>query len=149
MAENAASIEVVWLTGPVSEFVHSTFNILFRELVLPDDKDTTVDALRREMAAFIHERDWEQFHDPKNLSMAIATEAAELMEHFRWAKNDESHDIARDPATKTAVAEELADILAFALSFANAADIDITTTLRAKMTKNARKYPADEFKGRY
>jgi NTP pyrophosphatase (non-canonical NTP hydrolase) len=101
------------------------------------------------MAAFIRERDWEQFHDPKNLSMAIATEAAELMEHFRWAKNDASFDLVRDPATRHAIAEELADIIAFALSFANAADIDITTTLRAKMIKNARKYPADEYKGRY
>ena len=116
---------------------------------MPDDKDTTVDTLRREMAAFIHERDWEQFHDPKNLSMAIATEAAELMEHFRWATNEAARDMVRDEAARHAVAEELADILAFALCFANAADIDISSTLRAKMAKNARKYPKDEFKGRY
>jgi dCTP diphosphatase len=116
---------------------------------VPNDQDTTVDQLRREIAAFIRERDWEQFHDPKNLSMAIATEAAELMEHFRWAKNDASREMVKDAETRHAVAEELADILAFALSFANAADIDITSTLRAKMAKNARKYPADEYKGRY
>jgi dCTP diphosphatase len=114
-----------------------------------DDKDTTVDQLRLEIAAFIRERDWEQFHDPKNLSMAIATEAAELMEHFRWATNDASRKLVKAPNPCHAVAEELADILAFALSFANAANIDITSTLRAKMTKNARKYPADEYKGRY
>lgn len=113
------------------------------------DRDTTVDALRSEMAAFIRERDWEQFHDPKNLSMAIATEAAELMEHFRWAKNTESAELLNDPATKHAVAEELADIIAFALSFANAAGIDITSTLRAKMTKNAMKYPVEKYRGRY
>jgi dCTP diphosphatase len=116
---------------------------------LPDDQNTTIDALRREMAEFIRERDWEQFHDPKNLSMAIATEAAELMEHFRWARNEESRDLVKDPDTQHAVAEELADILAFALSFANAADIDITSTLRAKMAKNALKYPADQYRGRY
>lgn len=116
---------------------------------MPNDEDTTVGDLRREIAAFIRERDWEQFHDPKNLSMAIATEAAELMEHFRWVKNDPSREHIRDPETKAEVAEELADILAFALSFANAADIDITSVLRAKMAKNARKYPADEYKGRY
>jgi NTP pyrophosphatase (non-canonical NTP hydrolase) len=116
---------------------------------LSDDTNTTVDELRREIAAFIHERDWEQFHDPKNLSMAIATEAAELMEHFRWAKNDASRDLVTDPAAKHAIAEELADIVAFALSFANAGDIDITSTLRAKMAKNARKYPADQYKGKY
>ncbi len=116
---------------------------------MADDQNTTVETLRREIAAFIRERDWEQFHDPKNLSMAIATEAAELMEHFRWAKNDESMDLVKDPKVKHEVAEELADILSFALSFANAADIDITSTLRAKMAKNARKYPADEYRGRY
>lgn len=116
---------------------------------MPDDRDTTVDALRGEVAAFIRERDWEQFHDPKNLSMAIATEAAELMEHFRWAKNEESRNLVKDPDVKHAVAEELADILAFALSFANSADIDIASTLRAKMRKNAEKYPADRYRGRY
>jgi dCTP diphosphatase len=116
---------------------------------LPTDENTTVAELRREIAAFISERDWDQFHDPKNLSMAIATEAAELMEHFRWIKNDPSREWIRDPKVKAEVAEELSDILAFALSFANTAGIDITTALRAKMAKNARKYPAEEYKGKY
>ena len=116
---------------------------------MSDDRDTTVGALREEIARFIRERDWEQFHDPKNLSIAIATEAAELMEHFRWIKNDPSRELVRDPKVRAEVAEELADVLAFALSFANAAEIDITTVLRAKMAKNARKYPAEEYKGRY
>jgi NTP pyrophosphatase (non-canonical NTP hydrolase) len=116
---------------------------------LMNDQETTIESLRREIAAFIRERDWEQFHDPKNLSMAIATEAAELMEHFRWARNEQSRELVRDPVTRHAIAEELADILAFALSFANAADIDITSTLRAKMAKNALKYPADQYRGRY
>lgn len=113
------------------------------------DAGTTVGELRREMAAFVRERDWEQFHDPKNLSMAIATEAAELMEHFRWIKNDASREWVKDPANKAAVAEELADVMAFALSFANAAGIDVTTALREKMKRNAEKYPAEEFRGRY
>jgi NTP pyrophosphatase (non-canonical NTP hydrolase) len=116
---------------------------------MPDDQTTTVAALREEIARFIRERNWEQFHDPKNLSIAIATEAAELMEHFRWIKNDPSRDLVKDPRVKSEVAEELADVLAFALSFANAADIDITTTLRAKMAKNAEKYPVDQYHGRY
>lgn len=113
------------------------------------DKETTLAELRAEIAAFIRERDWEQFHDPKNLSMAIATEAAELMEHFRWATNAAARDIVQDEPAKAEIAEELADIMAFALSFANAADIDIASTLRAKMKKNAQKYPADEYQGRY
>ncbi len=115
----------------------------------PTDAEVTVAELRGLIADFIRERDWEQFHDPKNLSMAIATEAAELMEHFRWARNDAAREMMQDPQTRQAVAEELADILAFALSFANAADIDLSSTLHAKMVKNAKKYPADEYQGRY
>src|SRR5437868_6559606 len=103
---------------------------------MPDDRDTTIAALREEIARFIRERDWEQFHDPKNLSIAIATEAAELMEHFRWIKNDPSRELVKDAAAKAEVAAEVADVLAFLLSFANAADIDLTSALRAKMAKN-------------
>lgn len=113
------------------------------------DADTTVGELRKLVAAFIRERDWEQFHDPKNLSMALATEVAELMEHFRWATNAEARDLLRDPGKHRAISEEIADILAFLLSFANAADIDLSAALHTKMTKNARKYPADEYQGRY
>lgn len=118
-------------------------------IAVPTDEDTTVAELRREIAAFVRERDWDQFHDPKNLSMAIATEAAELMEHFRWIKNDPSREWINDPKVKAEVAEELADVLAFALSFANTAGIDISSSLRAKMAKNARKYPVREYKGKY
>jgi len=116
---------------------------------VPDDNDTTVAALRQEIARFIHERDWEQFHDPKNLSMAIATEEAELMEHFRWVKNDGSREMVQDPAAKAEIAAEVADILAFLLSFANSADIDLASTLRAKMAQTAKKYPVEQYKGRY
>lgn len=116
---------------------------------MSSDDVTTVAQLRQEIAAFIRERDWEQFHDPKNLSMAIATEAAELMEHFRWVKSDGAHDLLKDPVQRAAVADEVADVMAFLLSFANTADLDITSTLREKMARNAKKYPADEYKGRY
>lgn len=116
---------------------------------MPTDADTTVAALRDEIAQFIRERDWGQFHDPKNLSMAIATEAAELMEHFRWVRSEDAHAHAAAPDAHQAIAEELADVVAFVLSFANAAEIDITATLRAKMAKNAVKYPAEQYHGRY
>ena len=116
---------------------------------MSSDNDTTVAVLRGEMAEFIRQRDWEQFHDPKNLSIAIATEAAELMEHFRWVKNDDSRELVKDPAKLLEVREELADILAFAFSFANSCGIDITTAVREKMIKNARKYPVEKYRGRY
>jgi NTP pyrophosphatase (non-canonical NTP hydrolase) len=113
------------------------------------DENTTVADLRREVAQFVHDRDWEQFHDPKNLSMAIATEAAELMEHFRWVKNDGARDLLQDPGSMAGVRDELADVLAFALAFANVTGIDIASALRDKMARNASKYPVDEYKGRY
>ena len=113
------------------------------------DQETTIAALRDEIGAFVKERDWEQFHNPKNLSMAIAIEAAELMEHFQWLDGGPSHDVRLSPDDMQQVREELADILAFALSFANALDIDITTAFREKMIKNAKKYPAAEFQGRF
>jgi NTP pyrophosphatase (non-canonical NTP hydrolase) len=113
------------------------------------DADTTLEMLRSEIAAFIHERDWEQFHDPKNLSMAIATEAAELMEHFRWAKNQEARDLLSNEKAMAGIRDEVADVLAFLLSFANVAKIDLTQALRDKMTRNAKKYPVEEFRGRY
>ena len=113
------------------------------------DADTTVEALRNLIAAFVHERDWEQFHDPKNLSMAIATEAAELMEHFRWAQNQESRDLLKNEQALAGIRDEVADVLAFLLSFANVARIDLTQALRDKMIRNARKYPVEQYKGKY
>lgn len=113
------------------------------------DQSTTVAELRELIAAFVRQRDWEQFHDPKNLSMAIATEAAELMEHFRWVQNAGSWDLIRDPETRGQIADEVADVVAFVLSFANAAQIDLSTSLRAKMIRNAAKYPPDTYHGRY
>jgi NTP pyrophosphatase (non-canonical NTP hydrolase) len=71
------------------------------------------------------------------------------MEHFRWIKNDPSRELVKDPKAKHEIAEEVADVFAFLLSFANSADIDLASALRAKMDKNAAKYPAQQFKGRY
>ncbi len=113
------------------------------------DATTTVAQLRNAIARFVKERDWEQFHDPKSLSMSIAIEAAELMEHFQWLQNQEARDIRESPEDMQQVREELADILAFALSFANALEIDISSALRDKMAKNVEKYPVERFRGRF
>lgn len=113
------------------------------------DRETTVGELRDLIAAFVDERDWQQFHDPKNLASSISIEAAELMEHFQWLRSDELDAVRRDTAQMAEIREEVADIAAFLLSFANAMDIDLSDALRDKMTKNARKYPADEYRGRF
>lgn len=114
-----------------------------------NDAETTIRDLREAVRRFVDERDWSQFHDPKNLSMAIATEAAELMEHFRWLTGAQARDLRNSPQDLQQVREELADVLCFTLSFANALDIDVSTALADKMVKNAAKYPAERFRGRF
>ncbi|MEK6642351.1 MAG: nucleotide pyrophosphohydrolase [Planctomycetota bacterium] len=113
------------------------------------DTTTTLSDLRKQVQAFADERDWRQFHSPKNLSMSIAIEAAELMEHFQWLENAEARQVRESPEVMLQVREELADVLCFALSFANALEIDVSDALREKMVKNAVKYPADRFRGRF
>lgn len=114
-----------------------------------NDRVATVEQLRRIVEAFVAERDWEQFHSPKNLSMALAIEAAELMEHFQWISVEASRDVARDVRRRDEVAEELADVICYGLALANAMGIDISRALVAKMAKNAAKYPVAEFRGRF
>jgi dCTP diphosphatase len=113
------------------------------------DETTTVAELRQLIADFVAERDWSQFHSPKNVSMALAIEAAELMEHFQWLTTDASRRLADDPRKLAEVGEELADVIGYSLALANELGIDVSSAIRAKMLKNAQKYPANEFRGRY
>jgi NTP pyrophosphatase (non-canonical NTP hydrolase) len=113
------------------------------------DEATTVAQLRQVVAEFVAARDWQQFHAPKNISMALAIEAAELMEHFQWISVDESREVAEHSDKLAAVGEELADVLCYVLALANELDLDLAETLEAKMVKNVQKYPADEYQGRY
>lgn len=112
------------------------------------DDVTTISQLKRLVEGFVDERDWQPFHDPKNLSASIAIEAAELMEHFQWLRTDELEAVRDDAAKMAEVGEELADILAYVVSFASTMGIDLSSALEAKMKKNAVKYPAEEFRGR-
>ena len=80
------------------------------------DAETTVGSLRKAVAAFVDAREWQPFHGPKNLSMSIAIEAAELMERFQWLTTEEARAAVQDPAERAAVADELADIIIYCLS---------------------------------
>ena len=113
------------------------------------DQTTTVAELRRLLADFVAERRWEKYHDAKNLSASIAIEAAELMEHLQWVRNDEVADWLSDPQRRAQVVEELADVLCYALSLANVLQADVSAAVRAKIEKNRRKYPAEEFRGSF
>jgi dCTP diphosphatase len=113
------------------------------------DSITTVAELKQLIDDFVVRRDWRQFHAPKNLAMSLAIEAAELMEHFQWISPEESRHVANDPDRLAAVGDELADVLCYALAMSNMLGLDLSTAIRGKMEKNERKYPAEEFKGRY
>ena len=114
-----------------------------------NDEHTTVAQLKKLMADFVAERRWEPFHDPKNLSASIAIEAAELMEHFQWLRTDELASVREAPERMGHIAEELADVLAYTVSFASTMGIDLSSAMEAKMTRNALKYPSDRFQGKY
>jgi dCTP diphosphatase len=112
------------------------------------DASTTVNELKARVLAFVRERDWEQFHSPKNLSMALAAETAELMEHFLWATPEESRAVAANPVKRAKIAEELADVVIYALEFANATGLDVAASIEAKIAANGRKYPVEKARGR-
>jgi dCTP diphosphatase len=112
------------------------------------DTNTTFAQLKEATLAFARERDWEQFHAPKNLSMAIAAEAGELMEHFLWVSGPESSALCERADTRGKIEEELADVIILALQFANMARIDVASIVTAKVARNAAKYPISKAKGR-
>jgi NTP pyrophosphatase (non-canonical NTP hydrolase) len=113
---------------------------------LMSDRSTTIQELKERMAQFVRERDWEQFHSPKNLSMSIAIEAAELMEHFQWLTVEQSKSLEAEALQE--IREELADIVIYALSLSNFLDVDLAQSIIDKMEKNIRKYPKDKVRGK-
>ncbi len=109
------------------------------------DKTATVQELKKFCDEFVEERDWKQFHSPKNLSMALAAEAAELMELFLWCESKDSfNEVERQHQD---VEDELADVVTVAFMFANACKIDIAQAIEKKMAKNRVKYPVEKSKG--
>jgi NTP pyrophosphatase (non-canonical NTP hydrolase) len=112
------------------------------------DSATTLADLKARVLEFVRDRDWEQFHTPKNLSMALAAEAGELMEHFLWATPDQSRAIAAASTKRAKIADELADVVIYAIEFANMTGLDISAAIEAKMAANAKKYPVEKSRGR-
>ena len=99
------------------------------------------------LRSFAAERDWDQFHTPKNLATAISVEAAELLELFQWSRGQKGWDEVTDPSIRARVAEELADILLYLIRFADKAEIDLAAIAERKIASNAAKYPPDKFRG--
>jgi NTP pyrophosphatase (non-canonical NTP hydrolase) len=113
------------------------------------DASTTLAELKDAVARFAAERQWEPFHTPKNLSMSLAVEAAELMEHFLWVDGETSRRLVQDPARREAIADEVADVACLLLNFSNVIGLDLSEAIRTKMVKNALKYPVEKYRGRF
>lgn len=113
------------------------------------DAVTTIADLKDLVRRFAQEREWERYHTPKNLAMGLAVETAELMEHFLWSEGEESRRAGADPSRKAAIAEEVADVACHLLNLCLVLDIDLSDSFRAKMVKNAAKYPADQYRGKH
>lgn len=107
------------------------------------NENTSIQELKNQVSKFTEERNWGEYHNPKNLSMSIAIEASELMEIFQWLNEKESWDIMSS-SEATHLEEELADVMIYCLSLANQLDIDVSTAIVEKIKKNSIKYPASK-----
>lgn len=101
--------------------------------------------LRDALRAFASERDWDQFHSPRNLATALAVEAAELLEPFQWLGESAGRELP--PAARAAVEEEMADVLLYLVRLADKLDVDLLESARTKMVRNAGKYPVEKSRG--
>jgi len=113
------------------------------------DAATTVAELKDVVRRFVDERAWQRFHAPKNLAMGLAVETSELMEHFLWIDGPASWEVIKQPGKRESIADELADVFCYLLNLSMALDIDLSDALNAKMIKNALKYPADQYRGKF
>jgi dCTP diphosphatase len=109
-------------------------------------EDLGLKDLRSAIGAFIRERDWEQFHSPKNLAMALSVEVAEIVEHFQWLTEEQSKDLP--PEKLAEVREEIGDVMIYLTELADMLGIDPVEAAKAKVLINDQKYPADLVKGK-
>ena len=113
------------------------------------DKNTTIQEIKSLIDSFADERDWQQFHSPKNLSMSISIESAELMELFQWLSLEDAKKVMESGKTRNDAIDEIADVLIYAFAFCVRNNIDISNAIKQKMKKNIKKNPKEEFRGRF
>lgn len=106
------------------------------------------DAVLEDLGAFVKERDWAQFHDPKNLAMAVASEAGELLSELRWIESSASDAYCKDPETRQGVVDEICDVAVCLLMLSERIDLDLLPAIHEKMKKNRAKYPTSEWRGK-
>ncbi len=112
------------------------------------DDHTSIRDLKERVASFARDRDWDQFHSPKNLSMALAVEVAELMELFQWKTERQSWEINADPEAFAKVRDEIGDIAIFILNLCNRVGVDLACAVITKLERNAIKYPIELARGK-
>jgi NTP pyrophosphatase (non-canonical NTP hydrolase) len=111
------------------------------------DSERKIHELKDKIKEFCDKRDWDQFHNAKELAIALSIEASELLEIFRWKTPEEVEEVLKDEKKKENIEDEMADILYFLVRLAQKYDIDLSEALDKKMDKNDKKYPVDKFKG--
>lgn len=111
------------------------------------DDQTKIHELKERIKQFCEARDWDQFHNPKDLAIGVMTEASELLEHFRFKSEQEMDEMFKNSEKKTHISEEMADVFYFLLRLAQKYDIDLTSALDKKMQQNEMKYPVEKAKG--
>jgi len=121
--------------------------IIQSTIVFSMDSTTTLQELKEAIRKFCEERDWDQYHNPKDLAIGIITEASELLEHFLWKSEKDVAGLVNDPAKKEQIEDEMADVLYFLLRLSEKYNIDLSEALLRKIQKNAKKYPVEKAKG--
>jgi dCTP diphosphatase len=113
------------------------------------DEHTPLAILKAAVQQFVEDREWQKYHNPKNLAMSIGIEAGELMEIFQWLSPSDARSVAADTRRGKQAAEELADVIIYCLLLASTLGLDVSSTVMGKIQNNETKYPASSFKGEY
>ncbi len=118
-----------------------------RTLTVMNDSETTLQDVKNTIAQFTAERDWQQFHSAKNVAVALVSEAAELMAHFRWSEQDHDAEVLGDAQSLREIRFEVADVLLLLAEFANVTGIDMALAVQEKMAINAERYSVEKSRG--
>ena len=111
------------------------------------DEKTNINELKEKVKKFCEDRDWDQFHNAKDLAIGIITESSELLEHFRFKSEKEVDEMFKDPEKKDEISEEMADVFYFLLRLAQRYDVNLASELTKKLEKNEKRYTIEKFKG--
>jgi dCTP diphosphatase len=114
----------------------------------PNENSLDLNAIASALRDFAAERDWDQFHSPKNLASALVVEAGELLEHFQWLTEKQSFEAARDPQLLARITEEVADVLIYAIRLSDIVGLSLSNAIDDKIAANSLKYPVAKSRGR-